>query len=80
MFQNKHENFLQYNFYMSKQIQWFPGHMAKTLREFKDLTKRVDVFFVLVDARAPKSSFIDSLKEIITNKKAVIILTKSEFL
>ena len=63
---------------MSKQIQWFPGHMAKTLRELNSLTKKIDVFFLLVDARAPKSSFIDSFNQLIKNKKVIVILTKSD--
>jgi ribosome biogenesis GTPase A len=52
--------------------------MSKTIRELKELTKRVDTFFVLLDARAPKSSFVDSIKEIIKDKNYIIVLTKSD--
>ncbi len=61
---------------MSKQIQWFPGHMSKTLREFSEI--KTDLYFILLDSRAPESSFIDSFKEIIKNKKVIIIMTKSD--
>ncbi len=61
---------------MSKQIQWFPGHMSKTLREFKET--KSDLYLLLLDSRAPESSFIDSFNEIIENKKVVILLTKSD--
>lgn len=61
---------------MSKQIQWFPGHMAKTLREFKEI--KADLYFLLLDSRAPESTFIDSFKEIIKDKKTIILLTKSD--
>ncbi|BDU67502.1 MAG: ribosome biogenesis GTPase A [Candidatus Tyloplasma litorale] len=61
---------------MSKQIQWFPGHMSKTLKEFKEI--KADIYFVLLDARAPESSFVDSFNEIIKNKKVIIFLTKSD--
>ncbi len=50
--------------------------MSKTLREFKQI--KADLYFVLLDSRAPNSSFIDSIKEIISNKKVVILLTKSD--
>ncbi len=50
--------------------------MSKTLREFKQI--KADLYFVLLDSRAPNSSFIDSIKEIINNKKVVILLTKSD--
>ncbi len=66
-----------YNYYiMSKQIQWFPGHMSKTLREFGEI--KTDLYFLLLDSRVPESSFIDSFREIIRNKKVIIFLTKSD--
>ena len=61
---------------MSKQIQWFPGHMSKTLREFKEI--KTDLYFLLLDSRAPDSTFIDSFKEIINDKKVIILFTKSD--
>lgn len=61
---------------MSKQIQWFPGHMAKTLREFKEV--KADLYFLLLDSRAPESTFVDSFREIIEGKKVVVLLTKSD--
>ena len=41
---------------MSKQIQWFPGHMAKARREISEKIKLIDIVVELVDARAPLSS------------------------
>lgn len=38
------------------QLQWFPGHMAKTRRMIQDNLKLVDVVIELVDARLPLSS------------------------
>lgn len=61
---------------MSKQIQWFPGHMSKTLREFKEI--KADLYFLLLDSRAPESTFIDSFKEIIENKRVIVLFTKSD--
>jgi ribosome biogenesis GTPase A len=54
--------------------------MSKTIRELKETTKKVDMFFVLLDARAPISSFVDSIKEIIEGKEITIVLTKSDLI
>ena len=37
-------------------IQWFPGHMAKALRQIREQMPLVDIVFELVDARVPYSS------------------------
>ncbi len=50
--------------------------MSKTLREFKEI--KSDLYFLLLDSRAPESSFIDSFREIIENRKVVVLLTKSD--
>ena len=61
---------------MVKQIQWFPGHMAKTLREFQ--TIKTDVYFILLDARAPESTFLDIFHTIVKDKKVILLITKSD--
>ena len=38
------------------ELQWFPGHMAKTRRLISDNLKLVDVVIELLDARLPLSS------------------------
>ena len=38
------------------QIQWFPGHMAKTRRLMQENLKLVDIVIELRDARIPYSS------------------------
>ena len=40
----------------SDNIQWFPGHMAKTRRQIADDLSRVDAALELLDARIPRSS------------------------
>jgi len=63
---------------MEKQIQWYPGHMAKAKREIEEKIKLVDIVIELVDARAPQSSRNPMLIEIIGNKKIVLIMTKKD--
>ena len=59
-------------------IQWYPGHMAKAIREIEEKTKLVDLVIVLLDARIPFSSFNPLLKEKVKNKLVLYILTKAD--
>ncbi len=59
-------------------IQWFPGHMAKTRRLIAENLKLVDVVVELKDARIPYSSTNPVLSEIIGNKPRVIALNKCD--
>ena len=57
-------------------INWYPGHMAKTKREIKEKLDLVDIVYEVIDARMPKSSRIPNLDEITGNKPRVLIITK----
>ena len=39
-----------------RQIQWFPGHMTKTLRLMEKEIRNVDCVLQILDARIPLSS------------------------
>ena len=62
----------------NSQIQWYPGHMAKTKRLIKEKLELVDIVFEVVDSRIPKSSKIKDIDEIIKNKKRILIKTKMD--
>jgi ribosome biogenesis GTPase A len=59
-------------------INWFPGHMAKTKRQIKELLPLVDIVYEIIDARMPLSSRIKDLDNLILNKPRIIIMTKSD--
>lgn len=61
-----------------KQIQWYPGHMARARREIGDAIKLVDVVFEIIDARIPVASRNPILNEIIGDKPRVIVLNKAD--
>ena len=63
---------------MAKDIQWFPGHMTKALREINDRIKVVDIVIEICDARAPLSSINPELFNIIKNKPRIMILSKKD--
>ncbi len=60
------------------QIQWFPGHMAKTRRLISDSLKLVDVVIELVDARLPLSSRNPEIDRIVGSRPRVLVLNKSD--
>lgn len=60
------------------QINWYPGHMAKTRRQIKENISMVDIIYEVVDARIPISSKIKDLDELISNKPKIIIMTKTD--
>ena len=57
-------------------INWYPGHMAKTRREIKEKIDLIDIVYEIIDSRMPKSSRISDLDEIIGNKPRIMIYTK----
>lgn len=61
----------------STQIQWFPGHMAKTRRLITENLKNVDLIIEVLDARIPYSSRNPELPRLIGNKPALILLNKA---
>lgn len=61
-----------------KQIQWFPGHMAKARRQVEEKLGLVDIVFELLDARIPLSSANPMLSDIIKNKPRLVILNKAD--
>ena len=60
----------------STNINWYPGHMAKTKRLIKENLEQIDIVYEVVDARIPYSSKIRDLDEIIKNKPRIMIMTK----
>lgn len=62
---------------MSMNINWYPGHMKKTLDEIKSKQKLVDFVIEIIDSRIPISSR-NPLFDSIISKKRLVILNKSD--
>lgn len=60
------------------QIQWFPGHMHKARKEFRDTIPKVDLIIEILDARIPFSSENPMIAAIRRNKPCLKILSKSD--
>ena len=61
----------------TKQIQWFPGHMAKTRRLITECLPDVDVVLELLDARIPHSSRNPEILRLVGDKPRLTLLTKA---
>lgn len=59
-----------------QQIQWYPGHMAKTRRLIEENLKLIDVVVEIVDARIPFSGRNPSFDDMLKNKPRLIIMNK----
>lgn len=59
-------------------INWYPGHMAKTKKQIIEDLKLIDVVIELLDARIPIASQNPDLKEIVGNKKKIVVLNKCD--
>jgi len=57
-------------------IQWYPGHMAKAIREAKEKLNLVDLVIECLDARVPISSRNPKIDELLGDKKRLIVFTK----
>ena len=59
-------------------IQWFPGHMAKTLRLMEADIRNVDAVLQLLDARIPLSSLNPEIERITAAKPHLYVMNKAD--
>ena len=59
-------------------LQWYPGHMAKTRRLIEKNLKMIDVVVEILDARIPYSGRNPHFDDIIKNKPRLIVMNKSD--
>lgn len=59
-------------------INWYPGHMAKTRKQIQEDLKLIDVVVELLDSRIPVSSRNPDINKIIDGKKKIVVLNKSD--
>ena len=59
-------------------INWYPGHMAKTRRQIQEDLNIIDIIVEIVDARIPLSSQNPDVKEYSRKVKRIIVLNKAD--
>ena len=57
-------------------INWFPGHMAKTRRDITSIMSTLDIIIEVIDSRIPLSSRIPDLDKLTNGKKKIIVFNK----
>ena len=62
--------------FQKSQINWFPGHMAKTKRQLLEQASLVDIVYEVIDSRMPISSRVEEMNDIIKDKPKIVIATK----
>ena len=59
-------------------INWYPGHMAKTRKQIQEDLKLVDIVVELLDARIPIASQNPDIANITKGKKKLVVLNKCD--
>ncbi|MCR5641646.1 MAG: ribosome biogenesis GTPase YlqF [Lachnospiraceae bacterium] len=60
------------------EIQWYPGHMTKAVRQMQEDMKLIDLVIELVDARAPMASRNPDIDKLANGKARLMILNKCD--
>ncbi len=55
------------------EIQWYPGHMAKTRRMIGEQLKNVDAVCEILDARIPRSSRNPDIDGLTAGKPRLVV-------
>lgn len=63
---------------MNMNINWYPGHMKKTMDQLKVSLKLVDVVVEVIDSRVPISSRNPNLDRLLENKPRIMIMNKMD--
>ena len=61
-----------------KNIQWFPGHMTRAMRDMEAKKDLCDGVICVLDARAPAATYNKNLKKIFGEKPILYLLNKSD--
>ena len=59
-------------------INWYPGHMAKTKREISEKLSLIDIVYEVIDGRMPISSKIVDIDDLVKDKPRILVVTKMD--
>jgi len=63
---------------LTREVQWYPGHMAKAMRKIGEFVKVVDVIVEVADARVARSGRNPSLDAIAGARARIVVLTRGD--
>lgn len=61
-------------------INWFPGHMNKTLKQMQQDSKICDCFIYVLDARCPSSCINPEFIKVVKDKPIIYVLNKADLI
>ena len=64
--------------FQKSQINWYPGHMAKTKRLISENINLIDIVYEVIDARIPYSSKIKDIDNLLKDKPKILVVTKMD--
>ena len=64
--------------FQKQNVQWFPGHMAKTRRQLQECLRQVDGVVEIVDARIPSSSRNPEIDTLLGGKPRILVMNKCD--
>lgn len=59
-------------------VSWYPGHIAKALREVREHLKLIDVVLELADGRLPAGSRVPDIDKLAGSKERLVVVTKGD--
>ena len=59
-------------------INWYPGHMAKTKKEISEKMNLIDIVYEVIDGRMPISSKVVDIDDLIKDKPRILVVTKMD--
>ncbi len=59
-------------------VQWYPGHMTKTIRQMQEDVRLVDLVIEILDARVPVASRNPDIDRIAAGKARLVLLNKAD--
>lgn len=63
---------------MEQQVSWYPGHMAKAVRQIREFLRAVDIIVEVVDARIAESGRNPLLNEMALKRARVVVLNRDD--
>lgn len=60
------------------EIQWYPGHMKKAIRQMQEDMKLIDLVIEIMDARIPMASRNPDIDQMFQGKARILILNKTD--
>jgi ribosome biogenesis GTPase A len=63
---------------MERQVAWYPGHMAKAVRQIREFLRAVDIIVEVVDARIAQNGRNPLLDELAIKRTRVVALSRED--